>query len=688
MTAKCIKCALLFGAAHISVFAQSDSIPDQRLEPVTISRFHVSDSLLDAPAAIGVISSADLKRNNNSDIAPAVNRISGVLMQSGSWNTNRISIRGIGARTPFGTNKIRAFYGNIPLTSGDSETTIEDIDVEIIDKIEIIKGPLSSVYGSGLGGAILIDPKTSGISGNNVRISSTVGSYGLLKNSGLYSVDSKNGSLHISYHRLESDGWRQNSKYKREGVTLAGELFRGEKSKLTYFGNYTYLKAFIPSSIDKTTFDNNPQNAAPTWMAAKGFEQYDSWMGGLSYDWNVLGSISNATSVFANHKKSDEPRPFDILRQNTTGFGARTQFTGNLFKNVSFLAGMEFFKDGFDGKTLENLYQDNNGNGSLAGAQLSGTSQDRTIVNVFAQLRAKLSRNFEVQAGLNFNKTQFNLDNTFPSESISFESYSYDGIFSPQLSLLYKPTELQTVYVSASRGFSMPAIEETLTPNGTINPSIKPENGYNLELGGKFFFLERKLFAEIALYRMSIKDLLVAQRIGDDQYVGVNAGETLHQGVEASMEYSITIGQKMNLKPFANVAFGEYKFEKFFNNDVDYSGNRLTGVPRTTANAGLIFTAGGFYISGEFRYVDAIPLDDSNSVYSNSYRVWNTKSGFRTLLFTDVFLDVFAGMNNVGNERYAAMILPNATAPNGNPRFYYPGMPTNYFGGLSLNCNF
>ncbi|WP_290840703.1 TonB-dependent receptor [Flavobacterium sp.] len=674
--------------AHISVFAQTDSISSLRLEPVTISRFHVSDSLLDAPAAIGVVSSADLKRNNNVDISPAINRISGVLMQSGSLNTNRISIRGIGARTPFGTNKIRAFYGNIPLTSGDSETTIEDIDVEIINKVEIIKGPLSSVYGSGLGGAILIDPKVSGPNGNSGRISSTVGSFGLLKNTATYSLDSKNGSLNIGYHRLESDGWRQNSKYKREGVTLAGELFRRQNSKLTYFGNYTYLKAFIPSSIDKATFDDNPQNAAATWLASKGFEQYDSWIGGLSYDWKVYNSISNATSVFVNHKKSDEPRPFDILRQNTTGYGARTQFTGNIFKGVSFLAGMEFFRDGFKGKNLENLYQDNNGNGSLAGAQLSGSEQDRTIVNAFAQLRATLSKKFEVQAGLNFNKTSFGLDTTFPAEAISSEDYSYDGIWSPQLSFLYKPSELQTIYVSASRGFSMPAIEETLTPNGTINPNIKPENGYNLEIGGKFFLLDRKLFAEISVYRMSIKDLLVAQRVGDDQYVGVNAGETLHQGIEVSGQYAIAISKSVSLRPFANISFGEYKFEEFLNNDIDYSGNKLTGVPSTTANAGLSLNAGGLYLLTDFRYVDEIPLNDANSLYNDSYRVWNAKAGYKFVLFTDAFMELFGGVNNIGDEKYASMILPNATAPNGNPRYYYPGMPVNYFGGLSFNCNF
>jgi outer membrane receptor protein involved in Fe transport len=73
-------------------------------------------------------------------------------------------------------------------------------------------------------------------------------------------------------------------------------------------------------------------------------------------------------------------------------------------------------------------------------------------------------------------------------------------------SLLFKPNTQQTIYFSASRGFSLPATEETLTSEGTINTNIKPENGYNFEVGGKFYFFNRKLYTEIAVYRMEIKD--------------------------------------------------------------------------------------------------------------------------------------------------------------------------------------
>lgn len=138
-----------------------DTVKTKKLEEVIISSFHINKDLQNASASIGILSKKDLLQNNTTDISTVINTIPGVFMQSANFTTTRISIRGIGARTPYGTNKIRAFYGSIPLTSGNSETVIDDIDLENIGQIEIIKGPLSSVYGAGLGGAILISPQLS-----------------------------------------------------------------------------------------------------------------------------------------------------------------------------------------------------------------------------------------------------------------------------------------------------------------------------------------------------------------------------------------------------------------------------------------------------------------------------------------------------------------------------------------------
>lgn len=667
-----------------------DSLGTEKLKEVVISSLHIDNNLLNTPASISILSKKDLLQNNTTDITTVINTIPGVFMQSSNFTTTRISIRGIGARTTYGTNKIRAFYGSIPLTSGNSETVIDDIDLENLNQIEIIKGTLSSVYGAGLGGAILISPQLSKNGNQSAGISSVFGSFGLLKNSLNFGLDEKNGSLNISCHNLKTDGWRENSAYKREGITLAGELFRKKNSKLTYFSNYTYLKAFIPSSINKNTFENNPKSGAPTWVASKGYKEYKSTLGGLAYDFKINKNLNNSTSVFINYKDSNEPRPFDILRQYTFATGARTQFSGN-FKTGrienNFIAGIEYFTDTYKGNTFENLYQQNNGLGSLEGNQLTETGQKRHFYNIFSQLRTLLSDQFEIQAGLNYNKTKFSLDNYIENTN---QEYSYDGIFSPQLSLLFKPNSQQTVYFSVSRGFSLPATEETLTSEGTINTNIKPENGYNFEVGGKLYFFNKKLYTEIAVYRMEIKDLLVAKRVGDDQYAGLNAGKTFHEGIEITLNHNWPINRFFSLNSYLAGSIGNYEFKEFVDNGNDYSGNKLTGVAANKINAGITLNTNfGIYFNADYQFVDGIPMNDSNTAFSDSYTIINLKSGYRFEILPQLTTHFSAGVNNVTNAKYASLILPNAIAVgNAAPRYYYPGLPINYYGTISLNYLF
>lgn len=511
-----------------------------------------------------------------------------------------------------------------------------------------------------------------------------------MKNSLNFSLDEKSGSLNISYHNLKTDGWRENSAYNREGITLAGELFRKKNSKLTYFSNYTYLKAFIPSSINKTTFENNPESGAPTWVASKGYKEYKSTLGGLAYDFSINENLKNSTSVFINYKDSNEPRPFDILRQYTFATGARTQFSGDFkigkIKN-NFIAGIEYFTDTYKGNTFENLYQQNNGLGSLQGDQLTETGQKRHFYNIFSQLRTLLSEQFEIQAGLNYNKTKFNLDNY--SENTN-QDYSYDGIFSPQLSFLFKPNSLKTIYFSVSRGFSLPATEETLTSEGKINTDIKPENGYNFEIGGKLYFFNKNLYTEIAVYRMEIKDLLVAKRVGDDQYVGLNAGKTFHEGIEITLNHNWSINRFFSLNSYLSGSLGNYEFKEFVDNGNDYSGNKLTGVAANKINAGITFNTNiGFYFSADYQFVDEIPMNDANTAFSDSYNLINLKTGYRFEIFPKLTTHFAFGINNVTNSKYASLILPNAVAVgNASPRYYYPGLPVNYYGIVSLNYLF
>jgi iron complex outermembrane receptor protein len=679
----------IFLSIPLVTFAQEKDSLSMDLPELLLNSMVVNDSVLNTPVSISVWDEQEILSNNSVEVSWILNKTPGVFMQSGSINTNRISIRGLGARTPYGTNKIRGFYGNIPLTSGDSETTIEDLDLEQISQMEIIKGPMSSIYGAGLGGAILLHPKLNRKRGTEFQFSTTIGSFDLMKNNAGFSWTTENSSINYGYSRLQTDGFRENSDYFREGHTLSGIAFQNDKHQVSYLFHQTYLKSYIPSSINQSDFENNPHVAAANWREAKGFEQYHNWMGGMDYEWKMNSNLIFNSAIYFATKDAYEPRPFDILEQNTETFGGRIQFLGHdLFKlPFQYVIGGEIFQDNYDGKTYENLYQSNNGNGSLQGNQLTETIQDRFFYNFFAQIRIPFWKKWEVQAGLNWNQTQIKLEDAYPFEAQNSSKLYYDPILSPQISLMFHPIRHQSLYASFSRGYSYPAIEEMLNEEGRVNTAIQPEVGNHFEIGYKLF--TRNWNLEIAAYHMEVEDLLVSQRVAEDQYVGVNAGKTLHQGIEIYSNYRLRIHRNWHLIPWISASFGNYEFKEFKHNGNEFSGNELTGVPPTTISGGLALEMPlGFRWTMDYYFVDKFAINDANTVYNESYQLLNTKIEWQKRFFNQIDLGLSFGINNLMDERYASMVLVNATAfGNAQPRYYYPGNPFNCFWQIRLKIN-
>src|SRR5690606_1875807 len=134
--------------------------------------------------------------------------------------------------------------------------------------------------------------------GTEFQFSTLVGSFELLKNNAQLSWMGQNSSINYGYSRVQMDGYRENSDYFREGHTLSGIAFRNEKHQVSYLFNQTYLKSYIPSSINESDFENNPHVAAANWREAKGFEQYHNWMGGLDYEWKINSNFNLNSAIY------------------------------------------------------------------------------------------------------------------------------------------------------------------------------------------------------------------------------------------------------------------------------------------------------------------------------------------------------------------------------------------------------
>ncbi len=628
------------------------------------------------------------------DIQGSVNQISGVYVLSGALNTNRITIRGVGARTPFGTDKLRLYFNEIPVTNGTGFSTIEAFDLENLANIEVVKGPKGTTYGANLGGAISLHTKDPEGKGTSLTNNFTVGSYNMIKDNLAFTYSDSRFKLGLQYNHLQTDGYRDNNSFDRDGLLLNSSFKTGQESEINILINYIDYTAQIPSSLSQTAFDEDPTQAAFTWAQAQGFEANKYTLAGVSYKGRILKDLRNTTSVFYTYLDHYEPRPFNILDEFTNGYGFRSVFDGQLrlgTKEGQYLFGAEFYRDEYNWSTFENLFAENNGNGSLQGDQLSKNREFRRQFFAFGSVGIPLSESFKVQLGLSVNKTHYDYRDLFNTGDENRNAKrNFDLVWLPNLDLLYRFNQYGSIYANLSRGFSNPSLEETLTPDGLINPEIEQEKGFNYEIGTQWRLLKSRLQINLAIFRMNINDLLVADRVGEDQFIGRNAGETRHQGIELDMDYTWYLGQDLRLSPFVSYTLSDHSFIDFVDGEDDFSGNELTGVPMHRINAGLrLEKFRQFYWNTTYQFVDEIPLTDANSLYSDAFGIFNTRMGY-TREFTPSFsAGIDFGINNIFDKTYAQSVLINARSFGGSePRYFYPGNDRNYYGGLRLRYIF
>lgn len=616
-------------------------------------------------AASDVIAAKVFQNYSPVELTSAINQIPGVYVLSGALNTNRITVRGIGARTLFGTDKLRLYYNDIPVTDGSGFSTIEAFDLENLSQIEVIKGPKGTAFGANLGGAIILNPKEALGKSTNLSNNFTVGSFGLLKDNLSFNHYDGKLRLGLQYGHLETDGYRDNSRFERDGVLLNTSYQINEKNKIGLLVNNIDYTAQIASSLGATAFAENPKQAAANWGGVNGFEANDYSLVGLNYSHTFGNRLENTTSIFYSYLDHFErrPSPLGFLDEFTNGYGFRTRFAGNfdfLNRTAEYTLGAELYKDQYDWSLFRTLEQP--ANGSLQGDRFADNKEFRTQINSFGTLLLPLTDTFSAQLGLAMNKTQYDFRDRFNTGAANTSAErDFDLIVLPSLDLEYRFSGAARLYGNVSRGFSNPTVEQTLTPDGAINPDIAQETGTNYELGTELYLDDRRFHLDLALYQMDVRNLLVAERVAEDQYIGKNAGKTRHRGLEVSMDYTWTISPRLQISPFLSYTLNDHEFVEFVDEGEDFSGNPLTGVPKQQRTAGIQSRfLDGFYWNIVYRHVSEIPLTDANSLQSEAFAVFTARTGYRKQLSEKFTIGVDFGANNIFDEKYAESVLINA----------------------------
>lgn len=654
------------------------SLPGKRdttimLGEIAVEALKVSTPLRIVPGSISVATGKEITLSDATNLAATINALPGVSMQTGTYATSRIVIRGMGSRTPYNTNRIKSYLNDIPLTGSDGVSTPEETDLHSLQRIEVVKGPAAALFGPGLGGSL--NMYTPGYDQYKLKSNVQYGNWQTLQAHLSATAKGETAAAWGSISHLQSDGYRENSHYKRTSVLTTAQ-WKNQGWTVNATIQLTGLNAGIPSSLGKTMFDENPRAAAPTWKAIEGYKQSEKIRAGITVDTKLTTRLDNHFTLFGIGNDSYERRPFNNLDDNSIGYGFRDKIIYRKEK-TEWIAGGEFIFDRYEWQLDKN------------DLLLNKNSEERKHYHLYGMVFYRPNEKLNLSFASALGQTSYLLTDLFPANGDQSDRRKFPLIFSPRAGANYTVNEKVAIYASAGHGYSLPSPEETLLPGGDVNPNIEPEQGMQYEAGSRLNLFNQKAWLDGTIYWIELNNLLVTKRITEDIFTGINAGKSRHKGFELTFRnfffnYPHFPGRLTSLLSYTLTS---NKFIEFTDDGNTYDGNHLPGVPNQTLQQQFTWNpTDRIELTTQLYYAGEQYLDDLNSKKYENYLLGSLKLSARILNGSTSELQLYGGINNFTNRHYASMLIVNAKGfGNSEPRYYYPGLPRSYYMGITFS---
>lgn len=665
--------------------AQQNSQDSSRLlREIVIEAYGTDRQLSEVPASIGFLKANDLQRFSNTSILPAVNIIPGVRMEERSPGSFRFSIRGSSLRAPFGVRNVKAYWNGLPLTDGGGNTYLNLLDFGAIGTLEVIKGPGGSLYGAGTGGVILL--KSPEIKQNQLQATAIAGSYGLQRYVLGGQLKGENVSANVQLAHHSSDGYREQTALKRNGINADIKMRVGKKGTLSPTIFFSDLFYETPGGLNKVQFDQDPQQARPPSASlgaveAKAAVTNKTIFGGLVYDYDWNEQWTTTVGVYGAFSAFENPTIRNYEDRDETNLGVRSYAEYKFNNSQAPVDGKITFGGEFQHFKSPIAVFDNDGVGNAGNIQVRDEVTSKLGL-FFAQADLRLPYDFFITAGASINFLQYHFARIEPTPVLTQER-SFEAVFSPRIAVLKKFTETLSLYGSYSDGFSPPSLAEVRPSTSTFNNSLKSESGNNLEFGVRGNLLKKKLKYDLMVYDFKLRNTIVVQRNDEGADYFVNAGKTSQRGVEALVSFDVASDKDLFslFKVWGSYAYQHYRFKEYVVLEESFAGNKLTGVAPSIFSGGLDMILKK-RISANFtlNYVDHIPLDDANSAFAEAYLLLGLRAGWKTTLAQNHLLEFFGGIDNALDETYS---LGNDLNAFGG-RYYNAAMPRNFYAGISV----
>ena len=676
------------------VAVAQDSSSDEDDDRIIVTSPRVRTTIDEVAGAITSVSQDQIQLGQPQlTLDESLVRVPGVFMQNrhNFSQALRISIRGFGARSPFGIRGIKLIIDDVPATLPDGQGNVDEIDLGSAERIEVIRGPASSLYGSAAAGVISVYSEDGTAEPYvDTRLSSGEFGYEQLQ----FKTGGQAGRLNYmgSVSMLDYDGYRANSYIERD--VLNGKLrydISDSSDFTTTFNVIDIPKMGDPGALNAGELATNRRAANPNSLTFDGSEGRQQERIGFIYrnqiSENHEFSIRNYyTSLDLENKLTftggiPQSNGGQVQFERAfAGLGGQYTFTGDLGERRNrLIVGVDIEEQEDDRQRYQNL------TGGIRGVLTFDQLEEVSSSGIFIQNEFMLTEAVDVIVGLRYDDIEFKITDRFFANLSGDDSGGSDfSETSERLGLLWRTGERGNFYANYSTAFETPTTTEFANPDGGgFNPDLTSQTAESFEVGFRGEFGMRiPVTYDVAAFHITVDDELVPYEV--DGFTGrtfyQNAAESTRDGYELALSAQVLDSLTVS---FAYTDL-DATFDSFETSTSSFAGTRIPGVPQDQAFLELAYRSE----RGWFAVLDALDVselyaDNANLVRSDSYMVSNLRFGYDGQVgsFT---LSPFIGVYNLTDEEYNSNVRINAAAG----RYYEPAPEQQLYAGISARYSF
>lgn len=662
-------------------------------EAVVISGSLIERTVLEAPYAISVIDQQDIRTAGAMiNASEALQRLPGLVANNRSNFAQdlQISSRGFGARAGFGVRGLRIVADGLPATGPDGQGQVSQFDLASAQRIEVLRGPFSAVYGNSSGGVISI--VSAPITTNSLRFESDLGSFGLRQNRiGVQGRGAGGWEASATASQAELDGFRPQSGAVKQQANVRA-IWRGLQDDVTLQLGYLNQPADDPLGLSRAQFELGPRQTTAQALQFDTRKTLDQTQAGISwrhrFDQGALREtrvsaysgqrsvaqwLAIAAATQSNGRHGGGVIDFD---RQFEGLEARARWA---WDTVGLVAGASLDRQ----KDERRGYENYTGTGTAQVLGVVGRLR-RDEVNtartrdLFAQAEWNFASRWMLLAGARSGQVKLGANDAFLSNGDDSGQLEY-RYTNPVVGLRWQTSPGLNLHLSVGRGFESPTLGELAyraDGTGGFNTALKAQTSTQVEAGFKWRLSGADL--DMAFFEARTDNEIGVATNAGGRSAFQNVGRTLRRGLELGSTWRLD--RQWQARLAVTLLNATYE-DRFLTCDgipcttptaVVAAGNRIAGTPRAWAYSELRRgDAQWGDVALEWRAVGAVPVNDRNTDRAPGYGLlaarwskgWQVGGVWR--------LESLLRVDNLTNHHHAASVIVN----DANGRFFEPGAP-------------